>query len=211
MIYIGRILALLVAIPAHEFAHGYVSYKLGDPTAKYDGRLSLNPKHHLDPFGVLLIFLTGIGWAKPVMVNSLYYKDRDKGIALTALAGPAANVIVALIFLMLYKLVSIFYAANFLFSYSSYIFVSQILNIIVITNINLAVFNMIPFPPLDGFKVFSFLFPSEIKYKLLQFEQYSFIILVVAIYSGILSRPLFIINNFIYSILNVITSFLVVQ
>lgn len=97
--------AVLIAISMHEFAHGFVSYKLGDPTPKMDGRLSLNPFRHLDLMGTLCLLVAGFGWAKPVMVNPEYYKNKKRGMVLVALAGPAMNFLLAFLFLFLYYLI----------------------------------------------------------------------------------------------------------
>ncbi|MEG0290674.1 MAG: site-2 protease family protein, partial [Erysipelotrichaceae bacterium] len=139
--------AVLIALTLHELAHGFVSYKLGDPTPKQEGRLSLNPFAHLDPFGTLCLIVFGFGWAKPVMVNPNYYKNPKVGMVLTAIAGPLTNFLIAFVFLLLDVLMIRFNLA-YSNSFSFYIY-----NLLLVTSqisIGLGVFNLIPIPPLDG-------------------------------------------------------------
>ncbi|MGL5972908.1 MAG: site-2 protease family protein [Oscillospiraceae bacterium] len=207
-VYIGRILALVIAIPIHEFAHGYASYRLGDPTAKTDGRLSLNPMDHMDIFGCLLILFTGIGWAKPVRINSIYYKDRDKGIALTAFAGPLSNIIIAFFFFTILKIIGVLYLSTGFVNVNVFMFIRSVISVIVTTNISLAVFNMIPLPPLDGFKVFSLWLPNDFKYTVLQYERYAMPFLFLLVYTGVFSKPIYFISNILLNIMGFLTGFI---
>ena len=134
---------LLFALVFHEFSHGWVAYKLGDPTAKNQGRLTLNPLSHLDPFGSMMILFVGFGWAKPVPVDSRYLANPRKDMMKIAFAGPASNLLLALVGGILIRLTG--YAGPLT---SMLILFTQI-------NISLAVFNMIPIPPLDGSQIFS--------------------------------------------------------
>lgn len=129
--------AILLAISAHEFAHGYVSYKLGDPTPKMDGRLTLNPFAHLDLWGTVCLILFRMGWAKPVRINTAYYKDKKKGTILVSLAGPAMNYIMAFVSMLIYGL---FYKAGSSFGIWFYY--------LAVINVGLGTFNLIPIPPL---------------------------------------------------------------
>lgn len=147
-------------MPIHEVAHGFVANKLGDPTAKNLGRLNLNPLAHFDPIGTTMLLLFGFGWAKAVPVNSYYFKNRKNGMALTALAGPVANILLATVCLLLQKVVIFFLPTSMFFQ-----LLAQVLSIIVSINVTLAAFNLIPIPPLDGSKIVGFFLPMHIYYR----------------------------------------------
>ncbi len=187
-----RAVTVLLAIGVHETAHGFMAYKLGDPTAKHDGRLSLNPLKHIDPIGALCMFVFGFGWAKPVMINPYYFKNQKKDTALTALAGPVSNIILAyfamLILIHLSPIVN-----NIYFHLFFQLFFS--------INTGLAIFNLIPIPPLDGSKIFLTMFPRRIYYTIMRFERYGFLILAVALSLGILDPILRICTNLISNVL----------
>lgn len=187
-----RVVAVLIAISVHEMSHGFAAYKLGDNTAKYDGRLSLNPLRHIDPFGALCLLFFGFGWAKPVMVNPNYFKNHKRDMALTALAGPVSNFIVALL-----GMVGLLYLCP-LFS-NQYVY--QFFFMLILLNISLGVFNLIPIPPLDGSKIFLSLLPRRIYYEIMRYEQFGFIVLIIALYLNVLDPILNIAVNFIYSLL----------
>lgn len=176
--------AVLLAISVHEFSHGYVSYKCGDPTPLRDGRLSLNPLHHLDLVGTLCLLLFHFGWARPVQINPYYYKDRKKGIILTALAGPASNFILAFICMILFRLVNLY--GN---DYTPTQYVALMIYYCSIVNIGLGIFNLIPIPPLDGSQVLAALVPS-VNQTFRKIGRYAPIVLMVLIYLGILRKPL---------------------
>lgn len=158
---LASIVVVFTALPIHEVAHGFIASKLGDPTAKNLGRLSLNPLAHFDPIGTTMLLLFGYGWAKPVPVNPYYFKNRKNGMALTALAGPMANILLAAVCLLLSKTVYYFAPVNDFFSV-----LSQVLSIIININITLAAFNLIPIPPLDGSKIIGFFLPMHIYYRM---------------------------------------------
>lgn len=174
----------LIALMCHEIAHGWVSTKLGDPTPKIQGRLTFNPLAHLDPIGTLLMIFTGFGWARPVEVNPMYYKNRKQGMALVALAGPLANFILAIIGAFL----GILLLKIFSFSYSAVSFITTIMYVFVVRNINFMVFNLIPLPPLDGSKILGMVLPNRTYYTMLQYERYAIIILMVLSLSGAFDR-----------------------
>ena len=175
---VATLLAVLMAITFHETAHGYVAYRLGDPTAKNQGRLTLNPIAHLDLIGALMMFVFGFGWAKPVPVNPFYLEgDRTKGMMLVSVAGPLTNLIIS-------------FAAYFIYvagsGFAGIPFLSIFLSTTVTLNIYLAVFNLIPIPPLDGSKILAGLLPKATAYKFLNtVEQYGFLILMLLIFFNI--------------------------
>ena len=182
--YIGpemllRIPALLIAISFHEYAHARVSYSLGDPTPKWRGRLSLNPLVHLDPIGLIMLWLFRFGWAKPVEINPSYYKEPKKGTILVSLAGPMANLILAFIAMIILKLDILRIGVLDSFIY-----------ILFLYNLTLAVFNLIPIPPLDGSKILAGLLPARQSYEFLKFESYGPLILIILVYFGLLSQIL---------------------
>ena len=170
----ATLLAVLLAITLHELAHGYVAYCLGDNTAKAAGRLTLNPLAHLDPIGALMMLIAGFGWAKPVPVNPFFFKgNRTTGMMLVSLAGPLVNLIVAYIAYAVYVAGQGFYTVPFM---------NQFLNYCIILNVFLAVFNLIPVPPLDGSKILAGFLPKQTAFKFLTtMERYGFVILMVLI------------------------------
>ncbi|MBR2335554.1 MAG: site-2 protease family protein [Clostridia bacterium] len=171
---------ILIALSAHEAAHGYIAYKLGDRTAFNLGRITLNPFKHLDPIGALFMLVFGYGWAKPVPINARNFKDPRKGMALTALAGPATNLILGTIGVMLYYLVlCIAYSEpvfNLWFSnYTLEIAISMILIFLrnfAFLNFLYTVFNLIPVPPFDGSRIFSVVLPTKVYFKIMKYERY---------------------------------------
>lgn len=176
-----RIPALLIAITFHEYWHGRMADNLGDPTPRYQGRLSLNPLVHLDPIGTIMLFFVGFGWAKPVNVNPNNFRG-DKKIAMlkVAAAGPGANFFLAFVTMLLQGVLFItirnqpfFMAAN------------QFANSLVTYNIFLGVFNLIPIPPLDGSKILAGVLPYRYQYYYRLLEQYGFLLLMLLIITGV--------------------------
>ena len=187
-----RLIPLLICITIHELAHGYMAYRLGDPTAKMMGRLTLNPIKHIDPAGALMILIVGFGWAKPVPVDMRNFRNPKRDMAVTALAGPMSNIILALFVLIILALVSepltarhsLYHGEFFLNSLTGVIpnssneFVYQIIARTAWLSILLAIFNLIPIPPLDGSKIlFSFL-PDRLHESLMRNERFGFLILM---------------------------------
>lgn len=195
---VATLLAVLIAITFHETAHGYVAYRLGDPTAKNAGRLTLNPIAHLDPIGALLMLVAGFGWAKPVPVNPFYFNgDRTKGMMLVSIAGPLTNLVLSFAAYFIYVAGQGFYHIPML---------GEFLQVSVTLNIYLAVFNLIPIPPLDGSKILAGFLPKSTAYKYLNtVEQYGFLILMLLIFFNITDIILVPIANVV---LNFFTSIL---
>ena len=197
-------LAIIPAMCFHEYAHGWVSYKLGDPSPKYDGRLSLNPLRHVDPIGALCLIVANFGWAKPVQVNPTYYKDPKKGMALVALAGPVANFILALICFIITNIIAKVSGGS-VSIVTFYIY--QFFMLSAMVNVGLGVFNLIPLPPLDGSKVIGVFLPTDWYFKFMRFEQYGFILLFVLLIAGLLDTPLYWLRNGVVEYLNFLANF----
>lgn len=185
-------LAVIPSLCVHEYAHGYVSYMLGDPTPKTDGRLSLNPLHHLDPIGTLFLIIFKFGWAKPVMVNPGYYEKPKQGMALVALAGPMSNFLLALLCLIATSVIAKTSGGHV---GAGMYYMYQFLSITAIVNVGLGVFNLIPLPPLDGSKVIGMFLPDSLYFKYMRFEQYGFILLFALLMLGSLNTPLYMMRS----------------
>jgi len=166
-----RALALLIAAPFHEFAHGYAADRLGDPTPRRAGRLTLNPLAHLDPLGTILLVLTGFGWAKPVPIDPGYFPDWRRGLITVAAAGPIANVVLAILFGLPFKLGLVAAGSP----------LARPLFVIVFINAVLAVFNLIPVPPLDGSKIMIGLLPGQLGLAYARLQAYGVLILIALI------------------------------
>lgn len=180
---------VLIAITFHEFAHGLTAYKLGDNTAKNEGRLSLNPLDHLDPIGTFMLLLAGFGWGKPVHVNPLNYTRKismEKGEAIVSVAGPLTNIILAFILALIYGAIIKFAGIGFVFSTVGKIII-QIVGAAISINIGLGVFNLIPLPPLDGSKIIMPFLPYHAKQWFRNNEQIFYIIFVAIWILGIAS------------------------
>lgn len=183
----------LIALTGHEFAHGWVSSKLGDPTPERDGRLTLNPLAHLDVVGTILMILTGFGWAKPVMVDPRYYKNQKRGMALTAIAGPLANLIMAFIAMLIFAAVVVISAklGGGIMPQNASMFVQFVWRfafLLAYRNLCFMVFNLIPIPPLDGSKVLGLFLPNRIYYRMLQYERYAIILIMLLSISGAFNK-----------------------
>lgn len=186
---------LFIALPVHELAHGWVAYKLGDPTAKMAGRLTLNPFKHLDLVGVLMMYTVGFGWAKPVPVNFSNLKNRRSGTILVAMAGPMSNILLGFVstFIggIIIKLIDtgvIVIDTEGMFKF--FVYMALFFFFLVSVNINLAIFNMIPVPPLDGSRLISTFIPEEAYYKFARYERYiglAFLAIVVLVPNDFIS------------------------
>lgn len=168
--------ALMIAFAVHEFAHAWVAYKFGDPTAERQGRLTLNPIQHLDPLGTILIFIAGFGWARPVPVNRFMFKNPRLAGVLVSVAGPISNLLlVFLAFAIWYIFVALGLASGIPEFFLNF------LNIFIGLNAMLFVFNLLPFPPLDGYRIVEDLAPTDIRAKMTQYEAYGSVIFLILV------------------------------
>lgn len=177
---------ILIGLSFHEFAHALAAYWLGDRTAKDAGRLTIEPIAHIDPIGFLLLFIARFGWAKPVPVNPMNFKNRRFGMLIVSFAGPIMNLFLAFITLVIYFLLQIFNLDNQI--------VMRIIEGIFVVNVSLFVFNLLPVPPLDGSKILASILPANLEEKFYQIERYTYIALMLLLVSNklnIILNPLF--------------------
>jgi len=188
-----RIIPALLCITIHELAHGFAAYKLGDSTAKDLGRLTLNPIKHIDPVGLLMMLLIGFGWAKPVPVDMRNFKHPKWYMAVTAFAGPLSNILLAVVVMFILGLTATalgvmvgYNSWHVMFTSDAYGTVYLLIRNTASLSIGLAVFNMLPIPPLDGSKVVLSLLPERSYYKVLRYERYGIILLLILMNSGLI-------------------------
>lgn len=203
-VFIGllvSVFAVFCVFPIHEYAHAFVATKLGDDTPRLRGRLTLNPLAHIDIIGALMILIVGFGYAKPVPVNARRFKNPKAGMALTAFAGPVSNLLMAFIFSLVGNIISF---AAYKAGVTSDLFRAVILFTALASQINvgLAVFNLLPIPPLDGSKILALVIPPKYYFKYLQYERYIIIGVFLLIFIGVLDIPLSFLTGIIYRGIN---------
>ena len=185
---------LLYSVIIHEVAHGWVANRMGDPTARYAGRLSLNPLKHLDPIGTLMLFLVGFGWARPVPVDISNISDPRKGLIFVSSAGILANILLAILALLFFRVFSIPSSGT----------LAVLVYYVVEINITLAALNLIPIPPLDGSKILMGFAPREVRYFLARLEPYGFFIIIGLLYLGILDFLIALFRGIIATLINIV-------
>ncbi|MBQ3442838.1 MAG: site-2 protease family protein [Selenomonadaceae bacterium] len=192
---------IVIAMVVHEYAHARVAYALGDYTPRLQGRLTLNPAAHVDPIGLLMLFIVHFGWAKPVQINPMNFSNPRRDDILVSLAGPASNLITAFI-----ALIALVLLAKFDFPFSEGTLL--VFNLIIIYNINFAIFNMLPIPPLDGSHILRNLLPYELARQYEYLERYSFIFLIIILMTPVLSYIFVPLQKFIFGIFQGIVNIL---
>jgi len=196
---------IIIALTVHEYSHGYAAYKLGDDTARNYGRLTLNPAKHFDLFGTLFMLAFGFGWAKPVPINTRNFKSFKKGIVITAAAGPASNLIMGVIATVLNALTA-FLMINVMNAVPETLFLflsvlNDFLFIFAFMNFSLALFNLIPIPPLDGSRILFAFLPDELHQKLMRYERIIMIVFLIILWSDIIPLPTGGIAQWLYSLI----------
>lgn len=210
-VYLIRAIAMLLIIPAHEAAHAFVSFKLGDPTAKNYGRMTLNPVAHFDPWGALCMIVAGIGWAKPVPANPARFRNPKRDMAISAAAGPLCNLLLAYIGMLLLKLSTVLLGQMVMTSpdmSQMFSYVYLFFAVFVQLNISLAIFNLIPIPPFDGSRILLLFLPQKLYFAVMKYERYLVLVVFLIVFTGLLDTPLRIANNFMITLIDRATAFI---
>lgn len=198
-------LVLFTAFPIHECAHAFAAHLMGDDTAKNQGRMTINPIKHLDLWGTLLMLFAGFGWAKPVPINTNNFKNRKVGMALSALAGPVSNLLLAYISMILLKALFILRDRNGSIGSPVSDFLIYLFFYGAMLNVGLAVFNLLPVPPLDGSRIFTLIFPEKIYFKIMKYENIIFGILFIMVWTGLLDKPLSLLRSAAFVLLDLLS------
>lgn len=205
IIYLLRAVVMLITIPFHEAAHALVSWLLGDPTAKNAGRLSLNPVRHFDLMGAVCMVIAGVGWAKPVQIRANRFRNPKVGMAVSAAAGPVSNLLLAFVSMMIYKLLAL---ASLTGTFSVPQLLLDFFYYMISMNITLAVFNLIPVPPFDGSRIALLFLPQKYYFRVMQYEQYIMIGVLLLCVFGVLSTPLSVVSSVVMHWMDMATRFI---
>lgn len=197
--------ASLLCIVVHETSHGFIAYKLGDPTAKNAGRLTLNPLKHIDLVGLAMMAILKFGWAKPVPVDMRNFKKPKTGMAITAAAGPLSNILLAVVFLLVRAVVLFFFLTGG--GGWAWETLLEFIEYVIVISTGLAVFNLIPISPLDGSKVLFAFLPENTYWKLMRYERYGMLVLIAVMLLGWLDAPLSFLRDELLELLQEITWF----
>ncbi|MEE1024688.1 MAG: site-2 protease family protein [Acutalibacteraceae bacterium] len=188
-ILLSSAILIFLCFPVHESAHAWAAYHMGDGTARSQGRISLNPTKHLDLLGTAMMLICGVGYAKPVPVNPFFFKNRKLGMAITAIAGPISNFIMAIIAVFIYVL-NLNVLLPLIYRYEFGLIACQVINIVFFyigwINISLGIFNMIPVPPFDGSRILTLILPERIYFKIMQYERVIFYVFMALLLFGFL-------------------------
>ena len=198
---LSRVLAVLICLTVHETCHGLAALALGDPTAKRLNRLSFNPLHHIDWLGLAAMLLVGFGWAKPVPVDMRYFKEPKRGMALTALAGPASNFLLAVAALLPLR-----WLLRYSMATAFTLWLADFLLLLAIMSLGLGLFNLLPIPPLDGSKVLFAVLPDRAYWQLMRYERYGMLVLLALVYFDFGSDAL---SNAIYAVFSFLANLIV--
>lgn len=195
--------SILLALSVHECAHAWMAYKLGDPTAKNRGRMTVNPLKHLDPLGVLCMIVAGFGWAHPVPVDSRNLRKPKRDMVLISLAGPASNILLAFLGVLLLRILLVVCspllstAAPYSFGVTAFSMLLTFLMLFCSLNAGLAIFNLLPIPPLDGSHLLALILPTRVYFKYVRYERYISFALVLLLVFDVLDTPLFFLRSYL--------------